>query len=159
MSKLIALAGIATYVTATPIDHDGKRYKSGEPIKLDTEAAQALLDVDAIGFGDGSVMTADDSVVMTKVELNSLLGDINDAQARTDQVRVELGEANQVIAALREEAASDRTAAAQAADELRRQLSETQAANAELQGRLDQASADKADLEARLAAKTGAKTK
>lgn len=163
MSALIALAGLATYVTQQPVEHDGQLHTIGSPIELDTAAAQALLDVGAIAHTDANAAQAlqaaaarpagaaderDQALQEVLAELVSATQQLENYQAHAAELQGQLtsqAEAHQAeLQALRGEAETAGTKAAAAlaeAAELRAQLESERAAQAELQDRLSKAEA------------------
>jgi predicted nucleic acid-binding Zn-ribbon protein len=144
MTRLIALAGLAAYVCQTPIEHDGKLLPIGSPIELDTEAAQQLLDVQAIGHSDGNAPQVLQSAGFDVGDVLKLAKALEQAEQQLAQLRGGLSEAHTDLArheqTLRELQAAHETAVAALRDELA-------AANIkahELEGALGQAKADAA---------------
>lgn len=165
MSKLIALARIATYVAQTPLEHNGKPVAIGAPIDLGPEAAQPLLDVGAITHSDGDAPQAlqvqhggTDGVAALMQALESRDQLLADAQRDIVALQATVAELHQAAAeqgaahaaeldGLREQ----RAALTAQRDEAALASANLQAGLAQTQAQLDKA---KADL-----AKASAKTK
>lgn len=140
MSRLIALAGLALYTVQSRVDHDGKTYKPGEPIKLDTEAAQGLLDAQAIGHADQTGASAlQASLADGQAQRVRALEDrLDRCEQQLQAARADLEAANASVTELNRAAASD----LEAINRLQGEVTAAKESNIELQAQLDKATAD-----------------
>ena len=148
MTRAIALAGLATYVCQTPIDHNGEKLPVGSPIELDTAAAQALLNVDAIAHSDGNAA----QVLQTKTDgVAALLEDLDRRDQQLDQARQEIAQLRQAAADQQAAAATELAGLQATLAQLRQAAADAQsAAGAEvesLRGQVSSAGLKVADLE------------
>lgn len=153
MSRLIAIAGLAAYTCKSRVDHDGKAYKTGEPITLDSGPAQDLLDAGAIGHADGNapqaLQAAPPPISLAQAldrEQNQLMDDM---LAEVQRLTAALSASESTAATLqatveqqRQAAEAARTAAGAELDNLRDQLAAARQQVADLTGANQQLQAD-----------------
>lgn len=130
MSRLIALAGLATYVCQTVVNHNGKDHPVGSPIELETEAAQQLLNVQAIAHSEGT--NAGGQATMDGVA--ELLNDLGIRDQKLADARLELQTLQATVDQQRQGAEAARVAAAAELDNLRDQLAVANQKVADLKG-------------------------
>lgn len=151
MTKLIALTGRAVYSVTSPVNHDRKGYKLGDPITLDTAQAQKLLDDEVITHA------ADQPPQGGTDGITELLADLDDRDTKLAQARQDI-EALQATVTRLQQAAADQAQAHETELASRSEQLATENANSRsLQGRLDEATvkaeglaAHAADLQAQL---------
>lgn len=143
MTRLIALAGLAAYVCQTPIEHNGDLLPVGSPIELGQDAAQALLDVHAIGHSDGNAPQALQAAQQGTGGTDgvaALLADLDQRDTQIAALRVDLAELHQAVA-------DQASAHAAELENLREKLAAENATSRDLQAQLDAAKAGLAGAE------------
>lgn len=145
MTKLIALPGLAFYSVTSPVNHDGKGYKVGDPIELDSAPAQKLL--------DGEVIThaAEQPPQSGTDGVDALLADLDDRDTKLAQARLDIEALQATAEQLRQAAFEQAQAHAAELASLGAQLAAENTNSHGLRGQLEAATAKVSSLEAQAA--------
>lgn len=143
-----------TYVTLLPVDHDGRKYKVGEPIALAADQAEQLKGINAIALPSQRSVVSQVDLAAELRAANERLTDQADALAAGreafEELKGDLAERDQALASATQELAALRadSQAAAAAHATRVK---------DLEGQLTKAQADLAAATAKKPATTAAK--